>query len=48
MKGPLTWKSMKRRNRLHHYLEAGKTEAITGIKTKGMGMNNHREIISQL
>jgi hypothetical protein len=48
VKGPPTWKSMKRRNRLHHYLEAGKTKAIADIETNGMGMHNHREIISQL
>ena len=47
-KGPPKGRFMKKRNRLHHYLEASKTEAIAGIETKGMGMKNHREIISQL
>ena len=47
-KGPPKYKSMKKRNRLHHIQEEGKTEAIVGIITKGMGMNNHRKIIFQL
>ena len=47
-KGPPKGKSMKRRNKLHHNPEAGKTKAIVGIITKGMVMSNHRKIISQL
>jgi hypothetical protein len=33
MKGPPKVRFMKQRNKLHHHLEAGKTEAIAGIIT---------------
>jgi hypothetical protein len=48
MKGPPKGRFMKQRNKLHHHLEAGKPEAIVGIIIKGMGMSNHRKIISLL
>ena len=48
VKGPPKGRFMKQRNKLHHPLEAGITEAIAGIIIKGMGMSNHRRIISLL
>jgi len=48
MKGTSNNRFMKQRNKLHHHLEVDKIEAIAGIIIKGMGMNYHRKIISQL
>jgi hypothetical protein len=36
---------MKKRNMLHHRLEAGEIVEIAGSQTKDMGMSNHRIII---
>ena len=42
VKGPPEDRFMKQRNKLHHPLEEGITEAIMGIIIKGMGMSNYR------
>jgi hypothetical protein len=44
MKGPPIDRFMRKRNRSHHYLEAGKIEAIVGIITSGMGKNSQWKI----
>ena len=48
VKGLPEGRFMKQRNKLYHPLEEGKIKAIMGIIIKGIGMSNHRKIISHL
>ena len=48
MKWPLNGRFMKKRNQLHHNLEAGKTEAIMSVITIRMGMSNYKKIMFRL
>jgi hypothetical protein len=48
VKGPPKGRFMRKKSQLHHNLDAGRTEAIMNIVIIGMGMNNHKKIISRL
>jgi glucose-6-phosphate isomerase len=39
---------MRKKSQWHHNLEAGIIEAITNVVIVGMGMSNHKKIISRL
>ena len=48
VKGPPKGRFMRKKSQLHHNLEAGRTEATTNVVIVGMGMSNHKRIITQL
>jgi hypothetical protein len=48
VKGPPKGRFMRKKSQLHHNLVAGRTVAIMNVVIIGMGMSNHKKIISQL